>query len=372
MATSGSIIIHSIVAKLEADADKSVGYFAEINFNGARKITESISGQKSLAWSTALTFPVTEKDLAAPEIQIVMAIYTDDGKGKKEFFADGSFKFSEVRSQVQSQKTLSVLDKKRKQRGTVTFEVAMQKDSKTGQSQKQPTPSSQGPVGTLIIQPKTAILKKIGDGTRKIEPSVIIVLGKQALRTNPSEVAGYHPIWKDVLNFELKGTEEHIIFRVVDSSVKDGDDTLGEALLPFQDLAEAVLEDPTEFTIELEIKGVETGKLTLEAEYTPEIIPNPLKIYPSIEIPKGEYVCKKIKYSNPDNLKKTITILQADNTNLVQPRTNHISIGPKSFSEIRFKIYAPTKTSEQRVRLDIFVAETEKVEETLFFDLVTA
>ena len=373
-AVAGSLSIHPKSANLEGDVliDSKTSSYVEILFNGERKSTENAINQgKSPAWTTKLNFTLTDKDLDTPDIQIIVDVYIDNGKGVKELFGRGSLKFSEIRKQSQIQKAVSIYDKKGKGRGSVQFDITLKKDLQVLQSQKPSNVSKSKKLekGTLVVQPKTGRLKKNVDLVRKVDPCVVVVVGEQALRTNSAEEGSY-PTWKDVLSFEMKGSEEYIVFRVIDLAAGPTEDPLGEAIINIEDLTQALVDNSAEITIDLELKGKGVGQLTIEFDFLNDLFTNPVKLYPIMEIKRGEYICKKIRYSNPDNIKKTIKIFSVDKANLVQPRVSDLVINPKSYVDIRVKIFAPGFSKQATSRLDIFVEELNQIEESLVFQLL--
>ena len=366
MLAAGVFTIHPKSATIDGDVDHKSSSIVEILFNGERKATgNSVNQGKSPTWTTKLNFALSDKDLDTPDLQIVVHVYLDSGRGQKELLAMGALKFSEVRTQTQTQKTVNVYDKRGKGKGAVQFDITMKKEVQALPTQSIKTKKLEN--GTLVIQPKTGRLKQNVDSLAKVDPCVVVVIGEQALRTNSAE-EGSFPTWKDVLSFEMKGKEEYIVFRVIDLAAVE--DILGEAIINMEDLAQTLVDNSAEITIDLELKGKGVGQLTIDFDFLNDTFTSPLKLYPIMEIKRGEYISKKIRYSNPDNIKKTIKIFSVDKANLVQPRVTDMVIEPKSYAEIRVKIFAPGYSKQAMSRLDIFVEELNQIEESLVFQLV--
>jgi len=92
-----------------------------------------------------------------------------------------------------------------------------------------------------------------------------------------------------------------------------------------------------------------------------------VKSYQPIHIKKNEKISKKIKYYNPDEYAKTLTVSTA-NLDLVIVKTPSFVIPPKNYQEIRLKFSSP-QYGEQRCKIDIFNTKSAMVEETLLFKL---
>jgi len=155
--------------------------------------------------------------------------------------------------------------------------------------------------------------------------------------------------------------------RVLDSEELAADDPICEALINTQYILESMVNNSCEITINLEYRGKDAGQLTIEFELSKKTFENPVKFYQPINIPRGGFVCKKIKYTNPDNQKKTLSIISDDSSNLIQIRNPALTLNSKSYTEIRIKLFAPQDSDEAEVRVDVLIEELNEIEETLIF-----
>ena len=345
--------------------------FIKVTFDKSTKATDVAENMgKFPTWNTDLQFNVTEDQMNRKEIHIVLEAYDQDPSGKSEYIGIGKILFSAIRDVEELSDTVEILDSKGNQQGTIQVECTLRLGADSPGSKNRANVSEQGlGKGTLIVRPIMATLQRNTEMIGNMDPYVVVILNEQAFMTNVAESGGKQPTWKDALSFELKGGEEFMVFRVMDSDRGTADDLIGEALINMEYLAGMFVGDGAELQIPLEYKKKTVGQLTLEFEYFPDVFDCPVKFYGPIDIKRGDYICKKIKYSNPDNMKKTLKILTADQTNLVQSRGSEFIINPRGYTEIRFKIYAPSRSIEATARLDIFVEELGKVEESLVFKL---
>lgn len=86
-----------------------------------------------------------------------------------------------------------------------------------------------------MIKPKGAVLTVSMDWFGKMDPYVVITVGRSTQRTRTAVREGKFPHWRDILVFELNG-EETIDVRVFDRDAIKADDFIGQTSI---DLSQA-------------------------------------------------------------------------------------------------------------------------------------
>lgn len=367
MSDGAAIILLPKSAVLDAKADNKADFFLEAIVNGESKFTEVAKNQGKLpTWTSQLVFPLTDQDFDTPELLVTIGIMNENENGRKELFGMGEFKLSQLKTAVPPPQTVTIYDKSNMSKGVVQVEIIIKRNLSILQKS---TKIAKGfEKGTLVVWPKAGRFKRLFDVNTSLYLQVM--LKEQAYKTNPADVSGKFPVWRDSISFDLNKYQELLSFQVLSSNDSEPDEIIGEAFINMDYISQNIRDYPKELIITLEKKSVETGQLTVELEYMPDVFKNPVKFFPPIGVKRGEYVCKKFKYSNPDNIKKTLLIAPADKSDLLRPRASEIIVGPKSFTEIRLKIYPPTASAEQKSRLDVVVKELNQIEETLCFRIV--
>lgn len=369
----GTLIIHPRSGKYESDADwfGKMDPLVVVTFGNDQKTTEVAKDQgKTPVWKAQLAFSLRTDQLSNPNTLITFDTFDADGKTKREAIGAGTLLLSEISKSPDTTKVIKLYNAKNKFKGTITVDFRI-----TGEDVGEP--SSPNPVsfsptmrrgigpGTLIVRPKLAILKA-EDRSGKIDPYVVVIMGDQAYQTSVATGQGRQPQWQDALSFDLRQNET-LMVRVLDAEEMSADDPIGEALINLQYIGESLVQGFADITINLEFRGKDAGQLTLEFELNNQVFDNPVKFYSTVDIPRGGYACKKIKYSNPDNQKKTLSVVPNERTNLVQIRNPSLTLNAKSYTEIRVKLFAPKGNHEEEAQVDVIVEELGQIEESLIF-----
>lgn len=345
--------------------------YCTVIFNGEEKFTEIAMQQgKTPIWKTKIPFALRSDQITNQDTQIKFVTYDYDGKSKKQHIGSGSILLKEVTKFKENQKVIELFDSKNKPTGSITVDFVVSDDQIPIDSlnAKSDAVSKKTPVstGTLIMRPKIANLNVEPEKYGKLHPYIVAIMGDQAYQTSIAKSAGKLASWQEALSFNLYD-DEVIMVRVLDSEELAADDPICEALINIQYILESMQNGICEITINLEYRGKDAGQLTIEFELSKLVFENPVKFYSPITIPRGGYVCKKIKYTNPDNQKKTLSIITSESPKLVQIRNPALTLNAKSYTEIRLKLFAPQDSEEVEVRVDVVVEELNEIEETLIF-----
>ena len=76
--------------------------------------------------------------------------------------------------------------------------------------------------GKLFISPKSAALSRSTDWFKKMDPYVVVRIGKQVKKSRTHKNGGKEPSWTDTLEFDLMGEQAADIY-IYDEDVGDDD-----------------------------------------------------------------------------------------------------------------------------------------------------
>jgi Ca2+-dependent lipid-binding protein len=318
-------------------------------------------------WLESTTLYVTSQQIAQDQPLLIEAY--DEDIGGSEYLGEATIKLSQTRSTPDFIKLplYNKNDKKKLEIGWIAadFELKGGNAPKTSTQQYASNTSTNArnrSIGTFVVNPLDGRLDSVSD---QQAVHLVFVHGETAYQTADSEGPGRKPVFKDLISFQqLEG--ENVIVRCFDNDLNRGG-LIGEGIIPLANLPRNY-RNP--LRVELSNNGRRVGEINVNLDLFPEYtFKNPVKVYNSITINRGDYISKKIKYSNPDSYPKNL-LVQSDNKNLVLVKTERLTIPAHSFGEIRFRITAPTNPSQsgQDVCCVNIVIEDSKVpEESLLF-----
>jgi len=199
----------------------------------------------------------------------------------------------------------------------------------------------------------------------QLQPYLVVAHGDVAYETNSiTFTSSESGTFNDIITYPHLAGEDLVI--KLNVTTQDESDCIGEGLLRL-DPIRANYSGTVVTTVPLLYNNSKPGEVTLEVELLSEIFESRVKSYQPIHIKKNEKISKKIKYYNPDEYAKTLTVSTA-NLDLVIVKTPSFVIPPKNYQEIRLKFSSP-QYGEQRCRIDIFNTKSAMVEESLLFKL---
>jgi hypothetical protein len=319
-------------------------------------------------WLEATTLYATSQQIAQDQVILIEAF--DEDVGGSDYLGETTIKLSQLRPAPDTFVKLPLYnknDKKRLEIGWIgaDFDLKGNLPQKLGTSTQQYATSSSNArtrsVGTFVVNPIDGRLDSVSD---QQACHLVFVHGDTAYQTADSEGPGKKPIFKDLISFQqLEG--ENVIVRCFDNDLQRGG-LIGEGIIPIANLPRNY-RNP--LRVELTNAGRRTGEINVNIDVFPDyVFKNPVKVYNTLTINRGDYISKKIKYSNPDSYPKNL-LIQSDNRDIVLVKTERLTIPAHSFGEIRFKISAPTISQQgQDVCCVNIVIEDSKVpEESLLF-----
>jgi len=161
---------------------------------------------------------------------------------------------------------------------------------------------------------------------------------------------------------------EDMIVRVFDVNVEKSS-TFGEGKINLYELA--TKNNHLNITTPLYSGKQKVGEVTLNFEFFSETFDNPVRVFPVVSVKKGEFINKKVRYNNLENIQKSL-IIRTEDKDLVFIKNQILTLPPKGFVEIRFKIFAPVQEPEANCKVDVIVEEMKEIEESLLFRVKSA
>lgn len=331
---------------------------------GAQK-TDVAQGQgKTPAWKKVLQFTLNQTQYNNLENLPVLFEAFDEDVTSDEYIGRASVKLSQVKLKLGESNTLTLTDNKNVNVGSIDVEFEF-KQGPAPTSTKSGSPAKKNVVGTLVVKPGQGKFETASGLSDYQELYLVFIHGDIAYQSGINENTARKPVFRDIISFQHYEGEE-IIVRCFDND-PDRNDMIGEGTINTAQLAKrggvqnqsVALHNTSKKTV---------GEINIEIEAIGEVFNNPVKVYAPVAIKRGEYVSKKIKYSNPDKFKKNLRV-RTENKEVILVKTEFLTILPGETGEIRFKFFAPqnSKDKEDRCRIDVVVEDTQITEESLLF-----
>jgi len=214
-------------------------------------------------------------------------------------------------------------------------------------------------IGTVVVKPTGGRFEFGVTDQQRLH--LAFIHGQTGFKTHASESSGRRPTWKDVLSFPLMEFDD-LVVRLFDDNAYYYQ-VLSEGLIQLAAIGRRG--NFHKVAVPLMSGSKKMGEIDLELEFYTDVFLNPVRMIPRIDVKKDDFLSKKIRYINSDDVTKTLKI-KSDNPDLVLVKTDTLTLYPNKFVEIRLKVFAP-KMAESKCRVDIIVQETNTIEESLLF-----
>lgn len=328
--------------------------------------TDVAQGQgKTPAWKKLLVFNISQTQYNNLENLPILFEAFDEDVTSDEYIGRHSAKLSQLKLKLGESNTLTLTDAKNANVGTIDVEVEF-KQGPMSTSTKAGSPQKRNVIGTLIVKPQQGKFESSSGLADYQELYLVLIHGEVAYQTGVSEGTGRKPLFRDIISFQNFENED-VTVRVFDND-PERNDMIGEGHVNLSQVAKKGIVSQSVAIQNAAKKNV--GEIQFEIEQTPEVYNNPVKFYPAVSIKRGDYVSKKIKYSNPDKFKKNLRVRTSDKE-AIFVKTERLTILPGETGEIRFKFFAPqnSRDKEEICRIDVVVEDTQIIEETLLFKI---
>lgn len=348
------LIIKPKSAKFKKDADalSKMDPFIRVKYSNLLQKTETAKGQgKNPIWNAVLTFQITpEQYNAANTEELTFEAFDEDSPTTSEFLGRVTYKLSQIKAKLSETVTLQLVNDKNKQIGTVDVEIEL----------RLPFPRL---IGTVIVRPAEGKFEV--PKMKKQNLCLTFLHNGIVCQTNIDDGPNGKLVFQTPIIFQLYEGQQMTVRCMENKTKKPA--TLGEGQIQLSTLSKQG--NIPNLPLTLLSGGKKVSELNIELEFLSEIFETPVKIYPVLTVNKGQSLHKKLKYSNPDHMKKTLKI-KTQNKNVILIKTEALVLAPNETAEIKFEVLAPgKKVTEDKCRVDIFVEETQLVEETLFFQI---
>lgn len=231
---------------------------------------------------------------------------------------------------------------------------------------------------TLVVRPRGVDLPGRNNEANHMNLHLLVFVGDKVFETRQGTLEDKHNeftknfvVWTDSLSCTVeKPTDMFRIFLVDENLTKqDADDTLGS----FEQSIEAIDElfsrtNNRVASFDLTKKGRVIGTVEVELERKEHVSVGATTHLPTITIPRGQALFKKVIYENSEKVSKTLE-LRSSRPELLSVEEPLIIAGPVRKIHIRVCVYAPLTHGEEEVKLDIFCVENNCVEESIIFTL---
>lgn len=327
--------------------------------------TDVAQGQgKTPVWKKVLQFNLNQTQYNNLDNLPVLFEAYDEDVTSDEYIGRISVKLSQVKLKVGEVNTLTMTDNKNANVGTIDVEFEF-KQGAAPTSTKAGSPQKRNVIGTLIVKPGQGKFESASGLSDYQELYLVFIHGDVAYQSGINEGTARKPLFRDIISFQHFENEE-VIVRCFDND-PDRNDMIGEGTINTAQLAKRGGVQNQSVSLHNAAKKT-VGEINIELEAIGEVFNNPVKVYAPVPIKRGEYVSKKIKYSNPDKFKKNLRV-RTENKEVILVKTEHLTILPGETGEIRFKFFAPqnSRDKEDRCRIDVIVEDTQIVEESLLF-----
>lgn len=357
---SSTLII--IIKKAEfVNVGDNLDPFVRVSIEKERQQTKVLIKDKNPTWNETLKFKISNNQISkADNVNILIEAMSAHSDIMEYHIGKNVHLLSKILNKPSHLVSLDLIDKSYKFVGTIQAEFELRNELRSPVSNKKVTDKSKV-IGTLAVKPKGA---QFNNDVVSQDPYLIFIHGNEAYQTSISYKGGKNPTWADIISFQLIEGEDLQVKCFDNDPTRD--EMIGEVSV---ELSQYYQFENNSIVISLtNANGKKIGQLLLDFDFLDDIFDNPVKIFSTVEVKKGSYLSKKIKYNNPDRFTKELEI-KSSNPSVIFVKTPELKIGSNENGNIRLKILAPTNKVNERCRIDIKVKGTNKIEESLSFHL---